>query len=222
MSSSEPRPVQGLWIYQRGLIYMREVQEQKPPDVPEPRLDVRFGEAAAAEAGALATAMGHADADEVLSRLEQNRRCFVAWHGEEIASYCWTSMQHEYVGEMERDLNLLDGEAYIWNCATLPRYRRQGLYTALLAYIQTRLAEDGMERAWIGADLGNVPSHRAFDSTGFRPAAALATFRFWRLFGFVSTAPPGASRLRLAAARRLFQLDHLPSVGPLAVGWRSV
>ena len=219
MSGPELPPVQGLSAYQRGRIYARDLAHSRPPAVPQPGIAVRFAGVTTAAASALAAAMDQST-EHVLDSLRHNRRCFVAWRGDEIAAYCWISLQHEYVGEMERLLNILEGEAYVWNCATLPAYRRQGLYTALLAYILARLADDGLQRVWIGADLENLPSHRAFHTVGFLPAAAFTYLRLWRLYGFLTTSLPATPPLLLPAARRLFRLDTLPALGPLSAGWR--
>lgn len=198
---------------------VRELSGQHPPPRSEPAIAVRFAEVHEAQAAALAEAMGHGDAAGIRVDLSGHRRCFVAWREAQIASYCWISLRQEHVGEMERVLDLLPGEAYIWNCVTLPDYRRNGIYTALLGHILTRLSEDGLQRVWIGANLENEPSHRAFASAGFRPAAFFAYLRLWRFYGFMTTAPYGAAPQHLAAARRLFQLTDLPRLGPLALGW---
>ena len=157
----------------------------------------------------------------VIDRFKDNRRCFAAWRGDEIASYCWISMQQEYVGEMESVLDIHAGEGYIWGCATRPQYRRKGLYTALLSFMLQSLAAQGRNRIWIGADLENTPSLRAFDTVGFLPAAAFTFFRIWRIYGFITGALPQTPSHLLTAGRRLFQIDRLAALGPLALGWRS-
>lgn len=218
MSGSEQPSISGLWAFQRGKLAVRELGDRPLPPAGETGLAVRFAEVNADDAAALAKAMGHGLPERILDSLDLDRRCFVAWREEQIASYCWVSFQQEYVGEMERTLNLRPGEAYIWNCATLPDFRRQGIYTALLGYMLTRLVQDGMQRVWIGADLENVPSHRAFASAGFQEAALFTYLRLWRFYGFLTAAPDGATPQQLAAARRLFQLDGLRAVGPVALG----
>ena len=57
-------------------------------------------------------------------------------------------------------IRLAPGEVYIWDCATLPAYRGQGLYPALLAHIVKELSAEGLRRAWIGADTGSEPLKR--------------------------------------------------------------
>lgn len=217
--SNDHERISGLWAHQRGRIYARDLGAGRPPNVSPPGLEATFREATPGDSPALARAMGQDQDIKIRTRLPRDdRRCFVGWFNKRIVTYCWLSMEQEYVGEMERELNLLEGEAYIWNCATLPDYRRQGLYTALLAFMLARLAEDGAQRVWIGADLENVPSHRAFHTAGFLPAAAFTYVRFWRLYAFLARPLPATPPTFLPAARRLFQLDHLPHLGHLAMG----
>jgi ribosomal protein S18 acetylase RimI-like enzyme len=220
--------VNGLWAFQQGKMAVRELADPPPPPA-EPAIAVRFAEVDETAALTLAEAIGQGTAQDddaalrVVERIRRDlgrqRRCFAAWREGQIASYCWISLGQEYVGEMERVLKLLPGEAYIWNCATLPDFRRNGIYTALLGHIMTRLSEDGLQRVWIGADLENEPSHRAFASAGFRPAAFFTYLRLWRFYGFRASAPRGAAPQHLAAARRLFQLSDLPRLGSLSLGW---
>lgn len=217
--SNDRHRISGLWAQQRGRIYARDLGAGRPPNVSAPDLAATFGEAAPGDSPALARAMGQDQHMEIRTLLRRDdRRCFTGWFDERIVTYCWLSMEQEYVGEMERELNLLDGESYIWNCATLPDYRRNGLYTALLAFMLARLSEDGHRRVWIGADLENVPSHRAFHTAGFLPAADFTYLRLWRLYTFLTRPLPTTPPNLLSHARRLFQLDHLPRVGPLAMG----
>jgi ribosomal protein S18 acetylase RimI-like enzyme len=213
-------PIQTFTAFQRGRIYARDLDATTFFESPIPGISVVFGELTAADASALAAAMDQSSA-AILDRFQQNRRCFAAWHGDEIASYCWISMQQEYVGEMESVLDIYAGEGYIWNCATLPQHRRQGLYTTLLAFMLQTLSSQGMNRIWIGADLENIPSLRAFDTVGFLPAAAFTFFRLWRLYGFITRPLAQTPPHLLKAGRRLFQIDRLVSLGPLALGWRS-
>ncbi len=63
------------------------------------------------------------------------------------------------------------GDAYIWDCATLPDYRGRGIYPALLLYILDELRADGLHRAWIGADTGSVASQKGIIRAGFQPIA---------------------------------------------------
>jgi ribosomal protein S18 acetylase RimI-like enzyme len=95
----------------------------------------------------------------------------------EIAAYCWISTRRERVGELARDLALPAGESYVWDCATVPRFRGRGLYTSLLREIASTLSGEGQRRVWIGASSTNEASNRTFARVGFRPAAAVVSVR---------------------------------------------
>jgi GNAT superfamily N-acetyltransferase len=97
----------------------------------------------------------------------------VGWLGDEIVTYGWLSQRDERVGELERVYRVQPGNGYIWHCATLPTYRGQGLYSALLSHITLTLRDEGVQRAWIGANRENRPSLRAFAHVGFQPIVAV-------------------------------------------------
>ena len=206
------------WVFQQGVLWAAELDGALPTPV-ESRTEARFAECGPEEGEALAQAMGQDDAQEIERHLRGDRRCFAAWVGGEVASYCWLSLGEEEVGEMERVIHLPAGEAYIWNCATLPRFRRQRLYTALLNFMIRRLAAGDFQRIWVGANRENVPSLRAFETAGFRPAAGMTYVRlFWLSFLFVSGAS-GASGHLVNDARSLFRMEGERRWGPLLVGW---
>jgi ribosomal protein S18 acetylase RimI-like enzyme len=129
------------------------------------------------DAKALASAMGLANVAEAQRRFDAGRRCFVALVDGVIASYGWVSHGVESIGELERSFRMAPDEAYIWDCATLPPYRGQHLYCALLDHIVTMLCHDGTRRIWIGASLDNTPSIRGFASAGFQPVLTLTYLR---------------------------------------------
>ena len=103
--------------------------------------------------------------------LRRGRRCFAARVDDRIASYGWVSRRAEWVGEMDREFHPAAGEAYIWDCATLPSYQGQRLYSALLGYAIARLRDEGCRLVWIGSNQENLPSLRGFANAGFQPVA---------------------------------------------------
>ncbi|HEX6384007.1 MAG TPA: GNAT family N-acetyltransferase [Anaerolineae bacterium] len=211
----------GISAFQRGVIWAIDLAGQNLPAPIEPRVEARFKEIGPELAGALAQAMGRSAAESVQQRLAGNRCAFALSVEGELASYCWISQGVEQVGEMERTIRLPAGEAYIWDCATLPAYRRQGLYTALLCLMVQRLAAEGLQRIWIGANLDNLPSLRAFARAGFRPVLTLTYGRLLGLHISLAAADSEAPGELVAAARQLFSIEGEWSSGPLSVGWRQ-
>lgn len=161
------------WGVERGALWALDLAAAGPPEVRE---DVRLRPADLPDAPDLAAAMAVPE-DEVLRRFARGCRVIAAWHGEEIASYCWISTQREHVGELARDFVLPPGESYIWDCATMPEHRGRGLYTLLLREIARVLAASGQRRVWIGASTTNRASNKTFANVGFRPAISVVALR---------------------------------------------
>jgi ribosomal protein S18 acetylase RimI-like enzyme len=133
----------------------------------QPAIPATFDRVGSETADALAAAMGLSGTGEVRRRLDSGRRCYGAWVGGELAAYGWVSFNEEGIGSLELTVRLLPGEAYIWDCATLPAFRRHSLYSALLTHILSALRDEGLRRAWIGADLANAPSQAGIARAGF-------------------------------------------------------
>lgn len=187
-----PRP----WAYERGTLWALDLDDPAPATPPAPLAPagVTFGEVSPEDAAALARAKGAADPQTVRELLATGRRCFAASVASAIVAYGWVSLGSERIGELERTMRMQPGEAYIWDCATLPAWRGRGLYTALLRHIVATLRGEGWRRLWIGASLDNAPSIRGFRAAGFRPAVRLVYLRllglrYNRLTGN-ATAPP--------------------------------
>jgi ribosomal protein S18 acetylase RimI-like enzyme len=156
----------------------------------------------------LAAASGVEDEAEVCRRLESGRRCYGAWVEGRLAAYGWVSFNQEWVGELRLELQLQPGEAYIWDCATLPEFRQRGLYSALLVYIVGELREENISRFWIGADLENLPSQKGIARAGFRPVAHLVIERQLGMRMVWAQGVDGAPEELVAEARRVFLRDR--------------
>ncbi len=125
----------------------------------------------------LARAMGLESPSEVRRRFATRRRCYAAMVEGNLAAYGWVTFDEERIGEMGVHIHLVPGEAYIWDCATAPSYRRRGLYSALLAHIVDELRREGLCRVWIGADGDNLPSQKGLARVGFQPVIDLIAAR---------------------------------------------
>ncbi|HEY3108057.1 MAG TPA: GNAT family N-acetyltransferase [Chloroflexota bacterium] len=120
---------------------------------------------------ALVAATGLAESS-LLDRLAGST-CYAAWADSRVVSYGWVSRGETPIGEIGGAIRPEPDEAYIWDCATLPAYRRRGWYGRLLAAMLAELGGQGVRRAWIAARDRNVPARRALVRKGFRPAAKL-------------------------------------------------
>lgn len=115
----------------------------------------------------LASAMG-AEGDLVQLRFARGCRCFAAWRGPQVIAYGWLSEGPEWIGELELEIRPGPGEAYVWNCVTLPAHRREGLFRALLLHIAGECSQEGLTRLWLGG-LGDEPASKALPEAGFAP-----------------------------------------------------
>ncbi|HEX7127173.1 MAG TPA: GNAT family N-acetyltransferase [Thermodesulfobacteriota bacterium] len=129
---------------------------------------------------ALVGAMAPTPAAEIDARLATGRRAYVVEGPAGILAYGWVTRGDEEIAEVEGRIRVGPGEAYIWDCATLPAYRGRGLYPALLGAIARDLAADGVTRAWIAARADNAPSLRGLEKAGFQRAADIRYVRLWR------------------------------------------
>jgi ribosomal protein S18 acetylase RimI-like enzyme len=161
-SEIDPQPVGTFWALNlEGVL----------PDEIKPRLAAQFARVDAEAGATLAQAMGLDEPTLVLKRFARQCRCYGAWIDGTLAAYGWVTFDEERIGELGIRFRLAPGEAYIWDCATLPAYRGQRLYPALLGYIVKELQAEGFQLAWIGADSDNLASQKGFRLAGFQPVA---------------------------------------------------
>lgn len=160
---------------------------------PVPCVPATFLRAEQAVAEELATAMGLADAAPVLQRLSLGRHCYIARVAGQLAAYGWLTFDKEEIGELGLSVRLLPGEAYIWDCATLPAFRGQRLYPALLVHMLEVLQQTGFRRAWIGMDADNLPSQTGATLAGFQPVIDILLVREPDAPRFVVRGYPGVA-----------------------------
>ena len=150
-----------------GTFWVLELDKPSPPAV-VPRIQATFMRIGPEEE--LVQAMGLDDPAIMLQRFATGRHCYAARVDGNLAAYGWVTFDEEAIGELGLHFRLKAGEAYIWDCATVPAYRRQHLYSALLSYIVSELHTSGLRRAWIGADMDNLVSQKGMALAGFQPA----------------------------------------------------
>jgi ribosomal protein S18 acetylase RimI-like enzyme len=122
---------------------------------------------AGAEEEAIKAAMGP-EGDLVALRLRRGCRCFAAWDADSILGYGWLSTGPEWIGEVGLELTPGPGEAYIWNCVTLPEHRLRGVFRGVVAAICEQAQAEGLRRVWIASLRGTAEA--ALRPPGFEPA----------------------------------------------------
>ncbi len=161
---------------QPGPLWVRHLDWRVPDEV-VPRVPATFKQLGLDEIESLANLMPLADPARLRQRLVSGKRCYAAQVGDALAAYGWVSWHDEEIGEIGLRLHLLPGEAYIWDCATAPAYRRLRLYTTLLVHIGEQLHREGLCRVWIGANANNAASQQGIALAGFQPVADLVVTR---------------------------------------------
>jgi GNAT superfamily N-acetyltransferase len=109
-----------------------------------------------------------AESGLVPGRLARGSRCFGAWVGHELVGYGWLSTRSEWIGEVELEIGLPAGEAYIWNCVTLARHRRKGVFRSVVTSIVGQARQEGLARLWIASIVG--VGGKTIQQVGFQPA----------------------------------------------------
>lgn len=98
-------------------------------------------------------------------RLERGCRAFVGCVGGEVVAFGWLSTGAEWIGELSLEIRPPVGEAYLWNCFTVPAHRHRGYFRALLGQVVAVARDEGLSRLWIGGVDGGAES--AITGTGF-------------------------------------------------------
>lgn len=207
------------WTVERGTLWALETEGGLPPPCPA-WIEVKFEEVGGGDIDALAAAMNLPTSESIRQRLQNQRRCFILKMGDQIATYGWVTAGVECVGELERQFHLHDNELYIWDCATVPAWRGQRCFSALLSQIVYRLHDEGYPRFWIGASRQNQPSIRSFANAGFKPVIDVIYRRFYRLTLLWIHQAPSPRQPLISAAYRILLNTHERRFGRLFVGYK--
>lgn len=133
-------------------------------------------------------------------RFGRGCRAFAVQEQGAIVAYGWLSTGPEWVGEVSAQITPAAGEAYIWNCVTLPEHRRRGHYRALLEGILARARSEGLTRMWIGSV--DDPAEKANVDVGFVAVVSMNLRRLAGLRRVIVLPVPGADPDLVTAARR--------------------
>ena len=205
------------WSVELGTFWVLDAANGLPPEC-SARVEVEFSEFASSDMDSLTAAMNLSNPEPVRQRLQAHRRCFLLKAGGQIAAYGWVTHGRESVGELEREFNLHDDEAYIWDCGTVPAWRGQRCYSALLSQIIHLLHREGVPYIWIGASRLNKPSVQGIANAGFHHILDLTYQRISRLkliwFREIPNAPPPL----ISAAYRILLNDNERRWGPWVIG----
>lgn len=189
-----------LWAYEHGTLWTMVLDGNVSARATA--LPIIFGEVPPEAVESLAVAMEMEQLAEARRRFATGSRCFAVRVEGAIVAYGWVSQGVERIGELELSLHMRPDDAYIWDCATLPAFRRKGLYTALLGHIASTLQGEGLRRLWIGTSLQNRPSLQGMAAAGFRPVIKVIFVRVLLLSHVWVTGAARALPAHVADAKR--------------------
>jgi len=208
-----------LWTTEYGTLWALETGNGLPPLCPA-RVEVTFAEVGDDDIGDLTAAMSLPTPEPIWQRLRGQRRCFCLKVDGQIATYGWVTRGVECVGELERKFHLHENEAYIWDCYTVPAWRGQRFYSALLSHIIYRLRDEDVPRIWIGASRQNRPSISGFANAGIQPVVDCTYGRFYRLSLLWIHQPFSTRHPLIPAAYRVLLNEHERRLGQLLIGYK--
>lgn len=133
------------------------------------------------------------------ARVRGGRLGFVAESTERpgiILSYGWVAQSGDSVNDLDFNLQMPPGEAWIYDCATIPMARGRRLYPAILRAMQSELANRGFAHGWIGTAPANWPSQRGIAHASFQKFADID----WSGAGTVIYGAPGIPEALLGIA----------------------
>ena len=151
-----------------------------------------------------------AESGLVPGRLARGSRCFGAWAGHELVGYGWLSTKSEWIGEIELEIGLAPGEAYIWNCVTLNRHRRKGVFRSVVASVVAQARKEGLARLWIASLAGFAGN--TIQQAGFEPVLRFDSAKRLGLQWLRVRPAPGADPDLLASAREALSVKGNLSV----------
>jgi GNAT superfamily N-acetyltransferase len=160
---------------------------------PLPGLDVQI-----AENYQLLADLARLDLTEVLTRVRNRHRPYIARLDGAVVAYGWSAMRHASIGELGLEFAIPANNRYLWDFATLPAWRGLGIYPRLLHAIVRRESVEAA-RFWIGHVNGNYASQRGIVKAGFGLAGATEQ-RDGRALTFSAT---GSAARALACAELL-------------------
>lgn len=178
-SLAEANPFQSLEDGRYGTLSVFELKNLPAnwPDTLNKR-PVRFHKITPGEAALLQTAQeksGQYLPGDVARRLAAGREAFVGEVvtplGALMVTYGWVALTAEPMGATGCSFAPPPGDAYLYDFATVPEFRGNGFYPALLRYILGELGGRGIRRVWIGTAPGNFASAHSIRRAGFSKVA---------------------------------------------------
>lgn len=130
-----------------------------------------------------------AEPTDIRRRFLTGHKCFVARHGDSIASIAWASPVTAHVGYLSLAIQLADDEMYVYGSYTAPCYRNRNIPAVRGNEMVRHFRDLGYSRLIAGVIPTNKPAFRPIEKIGYRRFGRIATVRLgaWR-YDFCHTA----------------------------------
>lgn len=156
--------------------------------------------------------INHLSHAEVIDRLNDGHRPYVARMDGQAIAYGWLATRKVSIGELDINVELPSGDRYLWDFATLPDWQGHGLYPRLLQSILEQEIQNA-ERFWIIHAPENLPSGAGMSKAGFEFVGQLS----FTVDGKAGLAPYADTTERARIGADLLQVPLIESV--LAPCW---
>jgi GNAT superfamily N-acetyltransferase len=157
--------------------------------------------------------LAHLSYAEVQARLTRGHEPYLAFIGMEPVAYGWVAREEAWIGELQHTLTIAPRNRYLWDFATRPAWRGQGVYPHLL---QAIVRAEAADRFWIMHAPENTASGRGIQKAGFH-LVGIVSFTADGRPGFAAT--PSSVRAREGAAFLDLPLLDASSSNLLAPCW---
>ena len=117
--------------------------------------------------------------------------CYLAFCRGRIAHIAWIYYPDQAKKHPTPFRILKPDEAAIANCVTLPEFRGQGIYPAVVRNLLQELKKQGYRRCYMYIETDNIASQRGVSKIGFKPVG-----KTWRLRFFFHSDPAAGIYLR--------------------------
>jgi len=113
--------------------------------------------------------------ESVRARLDAGAFCFGILHHDAIATALWVAPRPAYVRGIGLTFAQYPGDCYVFNAATDPVHRRQGLFRAMQQALLAHLREQGFERVIQVVDHDASVPARVLSSLGYSPTTLVTS-----------------------------------------------
>lgn len=100
------------------------------------------------------------------SRLERGDCCYLAYIDGRAVHRSWVTSTSCWVRDAKAIFRPMEGEVYVYDSYTLPRYRSRGAFTSTLLKILADYSSEN-KLVWIAVRNDNLSSRRAIERVGF-------------------------------------------------------